>query len=92
MTLPIDHTHDLNLGVSRSQSEIALSQEWGSLLTMNEKAVSHLFMTMILTCVTIVRWADVPDSDWGDCRRRRAADISSFNNFWDNVCLCQCLR
>ena len=74
MTLPFDHTHDLDLGVSRSESEIALSQEWGSLLTMNEKDASHPFMTMILTCVTMVGWADVPDSD---CRRRRAVDISS---------------
>ena len=28
MTLPLDHTHDIDLGVSRSESEIALSQEW----------------------------------------------------------------
>ena len=77
MTLPFDHTHDLDLGVSRSESEIALSQEWGSRLTMNEKDVSHPFMTMILTCVTVVAWADVPDSDRGDFRRRRAVDISS---------------
>ena len=28
MTLPFDHTHDLDLGVSGSESEIALSQEW----------------------------------------------------------------
>ena len=27
ITLPFDHTHDLDLGVSRSESEIALSQE-----------------------------------------------------------------
>ena len=78
MTLPFDHTHDLDLGVSRSEPEIALSQEWGSLLTMNEKDVSHPFMTMILTCVTMVGWADVPDSDRGDFRRRRAVDISSY--------------
>ena len=77
MTLPFDHTHDLDLGVSRSESEIVLSQEWGSRLTMNEKDVSHPFMTMILTCVTMVAWADVPDSDRGDFRRRRAVDISS---------------
>ena len=81
MTLPLDHTHDLDLGVSRSESEIALSQEWGSRLTMNEKDVSHPFMTMILTCVTVVAWADVPDSDRGDFRRRRAVDISSFSSF-----------
>ena len=78
MTLPFDQTHDLDLGVSRSESEIALSQEWGSRLTMNEKDVSHPFMTMILTCVTMVGWADVPDSDRGKFRRRRAVDISSF--------------
>ena len=46
---------------------------------MNEKDVSYPFMTMILTYVTIVRWADVPDSDRGDFRRRRAVDISSWN-------------
>ena len=27
-------------------------------------------------------WADVPDSDWGDFRRRRAVDISSFTCDW----------
>ena len=77
MTLLFDHTHDLDLGVSRSESEIALSQEWGSLLTMNEKDASHSFMTMILTCVTMVGWADVLDSDRGDFRCRHAVDISS---------------
>ena len=81
MTLPFDHTQDLDLGVSRSESEIALSQEWGSLLTMNEKDASHPFMTMILTCVTMVGWADVPDSDRGDFRCRRAVDISSLMKF-----------
>ena len=77
MTLPFDHTHDLDLRVSRSEAEKALSQEWGSRLTMSEKDESHPFMTMILTCVTMVVWADVPDSDRGDFRRRRAVDISS---------------
>ena len=82
ITLPFDHTHDLNLGVSRPESEIALSQEWSDRLTMNEKDVSPLFMTMILICVTMVRWADVPDSDRGDFRRRRAVDISSLYRFY----------
>ena len=88
MTLPIDHTHDLDLGVSRSESEIALSQEWGSLLTMNKKDESHPFITMILTCVTMTGWADVPDSDRGDFRRRRAVDISSclWLQWWYNGC------
>ena len=77
MTLPLDHTRYLVVGVSRSESEIALSKEWGGRLTMNEKDVSHPFMTMILKFVTMVRWTVVPDSDWGDFRRRRAVDISS---------------
>ena len=47
--------------------------------TDNErKDVSHPFMTMILTCVTMVGWTDVPDSDRGDFRRQRAVDVSSF--------------
>ena len=60
MTLPFDHTHDLDLGVeiSRSESEIALSQEWDGRLTWNEKDVSHPFMTMILTSVTMVGGCD----------------------------------
>ena len=33
---------------------------------------------MMLTSVTMVGWADVTDSDWGDFRRRRAVDVSSF--------------
>ena len=59
MTLPFDHTHDLDPGVeiSRSKSEIALSQEWDGRLTWNKKDVSHLFMTMILTSATMVGWA-----------------------------------
>ena len=81
MTLPFDHTHDLDLGVeiSRSEYEIALSQEGDGWLTWNEKDVSHPFMTMILTSVTMVGWADAPDSDWGDFRRPRAIDISRFS-------------
>ena len=35
-------------------------------------------MTMILTGVTMVGWADVPDSDRGEFRRRLAVDISSY--------------
>ena len=67
----------LTLGVSRSESEIALSQEWGGWLTCIEKDASHPFKTMILTSVTMLGSADVPYSDRGDFRRRRAVDISS---------------
>ena len=77
MTLPFDHNHDLDLGVSRSESEIAISQEWDGQLTWNEKDVSHPFMTMILTSLTMVALPDVPDSDRGDFRRWRAINISS---------------
>ena len=56
MNLPFDHTHDLDPGVeiSRSKSEMALSQEWDGRLTWKEKDVSHPLMTMILTSVTMV--------------------------------------
>ena len=77
MNLPFDHTNDLHLGISRSESEIALSQEWVDRLTWNIKDVSHPFMTMILTSVTMVGWADVPDNDRDHFKRRRAVDISS---------------
>ena len=80
--LSFDHTNDFDLGVeiSGSESEVALSQEWDGWLTWNEEDVSHPFVTMILTSVTMVEWTDVPDSDsdWGDFRRRRAVDISSY--------------
>ena len=46
---------------------------------MKEKNVNHPFMTMILTCVTMVGWAYVEDSDRGDFRRRRAIDISNLS-------------
>ena len=78
MTLPLDHTHDLDLGVSRPESEIALSQEWGGRLTWNEKDMSHPFMAMILTSVTMVGWASVLDSERGEFRRRHAVDISTY--------------
>ena len=32
-----------------------------------------------LWVTTMVGWADVPFSDWGDFRRRRAVDISSLS-------------
>ena len=44
---PLASLMTLTLDVSRSEFEIALSQEWGGRLTMNEKDVSHPFMTMI---------------------------------------------
>ena len=77
MTLSFDHTYDLDFGVSRSEFEIFLSQEWDCRLTWNEKDVSHPFRTMILTNMIMVGWADVPDSAQGDFRRRRAVGISS---------------
>ena len=80
MTLPFDHTHDLDPGVSRSESGIALFEEWNGWLTWNEKDVSHPFETMIFTNVTMVAWAGVPDNDRGGFRRWRAVDISSFTH------------
>ena len=65
MTLLFDHTHDLDLEVSRSDFEIALSQEWDGRLPWNIKHVSCPFMTMILTFV--LPWWDgwmYMDSAW----------------------------
>ena len=87
MNLPFDQTHDLDLGVSRSESGIALSQEWGGRLTWNKNDVSHPFMTMILTSVTMIGWADISDIDRGDFRLRRAVDISSWFRQWFLPCL-----
>ena len=85
MTFTFDHTNDLNLGVLRSDSEIALSQESEGWLTWKKKDTSHPFMTMILTSVTIMGWADVPDSDRGDFRCRQVFDIFSYLWYQDNV-------
>ena len=46
-------------------------------------------MTMTLTSVTMVGWPDVPDSDWGDFRSRRAVDISSFVHATTAACSCR---
>ena len=48
MHLPFDHTHDLDLVVSRSKFEIALFEEWEGWLTWNERD-SRSFMTMTMT-------------------------------------------
>ena len=43
--------------------EIAFFLGMGWLIDMEQKDVSHPFMSMILTSMTMVEWADVPDSD-----------------------------
>ena len=77
LTLTSDQTHDFDLRVSRSEAEIVLSQECDGRLTWNGKDVSNPFMTMILTSVTLVGWADALDSDLSDFKRRRAINIST---------------
>ena len=64
MTLPFDHTHDLDFGVSRSGSEIALSEEWDGQLTWNEKDVRH--STTMEPCV-VWKFPSPPTGDL-DCR------------------------
>ena len=76
--LPFDHTYDLDLWLSRSESKLTLSREWDGRLTWNAKGASHPFMSKISTNVTMVGWAHVPDRDRGDFRHRRALDISSW--------------
>ena len=48
---------------------------------MNKKDVSHPYMAMVLSSVTMVGWADVPDSDRGDFRCRGAIDISNYTYY-----------
>ena len=67
----------LTLNVSRSNFEIALSQELLVWLVWNENEVSY-YDIGLMTSVTMVGWADLPDSDWGDFRRRRDVDISRY--------------
>ena len=81
MVLPFDHTHELDLVISRSKFEVALFEEWESWLTWNERDVSWSFMTMTDLWVTMVEWVYVLDSDWGDFKRRRVVDISSLSWF-----------
>ena len=51
------------------------------LIDMNKKDVSHPYMAMVLSSVTMVGWADVPDSDRGDFRCQRAIDISNYTYY-----------
>ena len=53
MTSPFDHTCDIDLEVSRSVFEIALSQEWDSWLTWNKMDMSRPFMNMILSALNL---------------------------------------
>ena len=87
--------------VSRLNFETALSPWSQELLVWNKKDVNHPFMTMILSIVTIVGWADVPYSDWGDFRHRRAVDIRYLvfylrpvlaSGYCHLLCLCVCIN
>ena len=53
VTFPFDCTHNLGLDFSRSEFEIAFSQESEVWLTQNERDVSQSFMTMIVIRVDL---------------------------------------
>ena len=84
--LTFDPTHDLDLVVSRSKFEIALFGEGGGggggggeLIAMEWKGCESIIHNHDRDLwVSMVGWVDVPFIDWGDFRRRRAVDISSF--------------
>ena len=87
VTLTFDLTHDLDLVVSRSKFKIALFEEsvcvWGGggegLIDMERKGCELIIYDHDCDLwVALVGWMDVPYSDWGDFRRRRAVDISSY--------------
>ena len=80
VTLTFDLTNDLDLVVSRSKFEIALFEEWG-LIDMERKGCESLIHDHDCDIwVTMVGWVNVPYSDWGEFRRRRAVDIISSDN------------
>ena len=84
MTLPFDHTHDIDLEVSTSEYEIASGMGW--LVDMEWKGYeSSIHDHDIDYCVTMVGWVGVPDNDRSDFRRRRAVDIhvSSFTHAFE---------
>ena len=49
MAVPFDHTHDIDLEISRSKFEIALFHEWEGCLIWNRRDMSLSFMTMTVT-------------------------------------------
>ena len=86
MVLRFDHTHGLDLIVSRSKFDIALFKEWEGWLTWIEKDESIIHDHEHMG--NLVRWVDVPDSDWGDFRCRGAIHISSFEECAINLVYC----
>ena len=55
--------------------------KWGRLIDMERKGCELIIHDHDCDLwVALVGWVDVPYSDWGDFRRRRAVDISSC--FW----------
>ena len=78
MVLPFDHTHDLDLVVSRSKFEISLFEKWEGWLTWNEGMWVDHSWPWPWSMGNHGGWVDVPHSDWGDFRRRRVIDISSW--------------
>ena len=92
VTLTLRLTYDLDLIVSRSKFEIALFEEWG-LIDMEWKGCESIIHDHDCDLwVTMVGWVDVPYSDWGDFRRRRAIDISSFPSLWNNTWCAICVE
>ena len=88
VTFTFDLTHDLDLVVSRSKFEIDLFEEWGGwgVIDMDRKGWESIIHDHDCDLwVTMMGWVDVPYSDWGDFKRRRAIDISSYLCWFDNT-------
>ena len=78
MTLPFDHTHDLDLAVSRSESEITLSQEWHGRLTWNERmGVIHSWP-----------WSWLVWPWWGGRMYRIETGVTSDVGVWSTYLVC----
>ena len=75
-------THDLGLKFSRLNFESAWSQEWEGWHGTKTMWSNWSFLTMTKTFAWPWwgGWVDVRYNDWGDFRRRRAADTSSYRH------------
>ena len=81
VTLTFDHTHDLDLEVSRSKFWKSLISGMGVLNDMVWKGCElSIHYHDIDLFVTMVGCVDVPDSDRGDFRCPIAIDITSWNH------------
>ena len=77
---PLAAPMTLTLEFQGQESELAYYLRNGTaIINMERKGCESSIHDHDMTSVTMVGWVDVPNSDRGDFRRRRAVNISSFS-------------